>query len=331
MARKVHWGIIGCGDVTEKKSGPGFRKVQDSELVAVMRRDVEKARDYAERHGVPRWYGDAGELIADREVDAVYIATPPSTHAEYCIRAAQAGKPVYVEKPMALNGTEARRMVEACRKSDVPLYVAYYRRTLPRFGKVKELVDEGAIGDVRVVQTSILTPASPQDAAEEKPWRVLPEISGGGYFFDLAAHSLDYLDFLLGPIAKVHGIAGNQGGFYAAEDSIGASWRFENGVIGTGTWCFDAAHKADANIITGTEGEIRFSTLGTEPVELRRGDEQRRFAIENPEHVQQPLIQTIVDELLGRGNCPSTGESALRTTLVMDEIVADYYRNGASD
>ncbi len=331
MPKKIRWGIIGCGNVTEKKSGPGFQKAEGSELKAVMRRDVEKARDYAERHGVARWYGEAAELIRDPEVDAVYVATPPSTHAEYGILAARAGKPVYVEKPMALDAGEARSMIDACREAGVPLFVAYYRRALPRFLKVKELVDSGSVGDVRVIQTSILTPASPQDGEEEKPWRVVPEVSGGGYFFDLAAHSLDFFDYLLGPISETHGIALNQAGLYRAEDSIGAVWRFENGVVGSGTWCFDAALNTDVNVITGTKGELRFSTLGTEPIELRRGEELRRFAIENPEHVQQPLIQTVVDELLGRGTCPSTGESALRTTEIMDEIVSEYYRGNSAD
>ena len=102
----VNWGIIGVGDVTEIKSGPAFYKVEHSNLVAVMRRNSEKAADYARRHNVTKWYGDAMELINDSQVDAVYIATPPDSHASYAIAAMLAGKPVYVEKPMARSHRE---------------------------------------------------------------------------------------------------------------------------------------------------------------------------------------------------------------------------------
>ena len=133
--RTVRLGIIGCGNVTEVKSGPGFQKAKDSSLVAVMRRTGELAQDYAGRHDVPRWYADAEALIGDPEVDAIYIATPPSSHKEYVILAARAGKPIYVEKPMARTHAECQAMIAICREAGVPLYVAYYRRALPRFLK----------------------------------------------------------------------------------------------------------------------------------------------------------------------------------------------------
>src|SRR5690625_1222950 len=134
----VRWGIIGVGHVTEVKSGPGFQQAERSELVAVMRRHGERAADYARRHGVPRWYDDADALIADPEVDAVYIATPPDSHAEYAVRVLEAGKPVYVEKPMARTAAECEQMLSASRRSGLPVFVAYYRRAMPRFVKVKE-------------------------------------------------------------------------------------------------------------------------------------------------------------------------------------------------
>ena len=146
---KVRWGIIGCGDVTEVKSGPAFQKVNNSELVAVMRRTGELAKDYAKRHHIAKWYDNAEELINDPDVDAVYIATPPGSHKEYAIKVAKAGKPIYVEKPMALNITECQEMITACKDAGVPLYVAYYRRAQPRFLKIKELLENNAIGDVR--------------------------------------------------------------------------------------------------------------------------------------------------------------------------------------
>src|SRR6266508_4340624 len=124
--KRVKWGIIGCGDVTEVKSGPAFNKVSNSELVAVMRRDGEKAKDYALRHNVSKWYTDAEKLINDADVNAIYIATPPSSHEEYAMKAFMAGKPVYVEKPMALDAPSANRMAKAAKEKKYKLVVAHY-------------------------------------------------------------------------------------------------------------------------------------------------------------------------------------------------------------
>ena len=210
--RTIRWGIIGCGNVTEVKSGPGFQKAANSALVAVMRRNAALAEDYARRHGVPRWYADAQALIADPDVDAVYVATPPASHMEYALACARAGKPVYVEKPMARTLAECEAMIDACRSAGVPLFVAYYRRTLPRFLKIKELIESGAIGDVRLVTVTLHQKPAPDDADPAKrPWRVVPEIAGGGKFLDLASHTLDFLDYLLGPIVQVKGLAAQPG------------------------------------------------------------------------------------------------------------------------
>ncbi|SDD65081.1 Predicted dehydrogenase [Paenibacillus sp. UNCCL117] len=324
-ADKIRFGIIGCGNVTEVKSGPGLQKAQGSELVAVMRRNGELAEDYARRHGVAKWYTDAQALIDDPEVDIVYIATPPGSHLDYTLAAAKAGKPVYVEKPMALNQAECDRMIEACRDAGVPLYVAYYRRGLPRFLKVKELLEAGAIGEVRFV-TTVQTQTSPRVQNGEVPWRLKPEQSGGGLFFDLASHTLDVLDFLLGPIADAKGLAANQEGrFPGIEDIVTGTYRFESGVQGSGTWCFSAFAHEDRNEIVGSAGKLVFSTFGHEPIRLETADGVQSFPFEAPAHIQQPLIQTLVDELLGAGSCASTGESAARTNRVMDELTRELY------
>lgn len=323
--RTIRWGIIGCGNVTEVKSGPGFQKATNSQLVAVMRRDRALAADYAQKHNVPTWYDDAQQLIDDPEVDAVYIATPPNAHCEYTLAVAAAGKPVYVEKPMALNHTECLRMIQACQTANVPLWVAYYRRRLPRFLKVKELLEEGAIGAPRTVTIQYYRNWSmPVDG--KLPWRVQPEIAGGGFFVDLAAHMLDYLDYFLGPVVKVQGSAANQGGHYPAEDVVSGSFVFANGVHGTGIWCFDSFQRLDQTEIVGTKGKLTFSSFGTEAIRLTTATGVTDFPEPTPDHVQQPLIQTIVDELNGIGRCPSTGESAARTSWVMDQLLADYYR-----
>ena len=322
---KVRWGIIGCGDVTEVKSGPGLQKANGSELIAVMRRNGDKAKDYAARHGVAKWTDDADALINDPAVNAVYIATPPDSHADYAQRVAAAGKPVYVEKPMARTYAECQAMLAACQQANVPLFVAYYRRRLPQFVYVKELLDAGAIGAVRAVTLNLFQYPRPGDYdAHNLPWRIQPEVSGGGYFFDLGSHGLDILDYLLGPITTAQGIAGNQAGLYQAEDIVTGTWRFASGVQGVGVWSFatDEHEQRDRIEIVGDKGRIEFACFALdEPVIVARQGkvEEKHFTM--PEHVQQPLIQTIVDELLGRGQCPSTGESGARASWVMEQLI----------
>jgi 1,5-anhydro-D-fructose reductase (1,5-anhydro-D-mannitol-forming) len=323
--RTIHWGIIGCGDVCETKSGPAFQKADHSDLSAVMRRDAAKAEDFARRHGVPRWYSDADALIADPGVDAVYVATPPDTHALYALKAAEAGKPVYVEKPMARNHAECLAMIEGCRRAGVPLFTAYYRRRLPRFLKAKEILEQGGIGEVRTV--SVTFNQAPGERFARKaapPWRVVPEISGGGLFLDLASHTLDILDFLLGPIAEAKGLAANLSGDHAVEDAVAAAFSFASGPLGAGTWSFTSHEREDRCEISGSKGRLSFATFGESPIRWTTAEGTREFPIANPPHIQQPLIQSIVMELNGEGRCPSTGESGARTNWVMDGILKDY-------
>jgi predicted dehydrogenase len=320
--KTIRWGIIGCGNVTEVKSGPGFQLARNSALAAVMRRDGAKAADYARRHGVASWYDDADHLIADREVDAVYVATPPAFHCDYTLRAARAGKPVYVEKPMARDHDECRRMIGACASAGVKLFVAYYRRALPRFLKVKELLDSGAIGAARLVSVvHYQPPESGEYNPATLPWRVIPELAGAGRFLDVGSHTLDLLDFLLGPIDRVEGHAANQAGLYRAEDIVAGSWRHESGALGNGVWCFSAGASHEMNEIVGAEGRIRFSTFGSESVRVERAGKVEELAIAHPPHIQQPMIQSIVDDLNGQGRCESTGESGARTSWVMDRML----------
>ena len=220
---------------------------------------------------------------------------------------------------MARNHAECQAMVDACAAAEVPLFVAYYRRALPAFLKVKSMVAEGAIGPVRYAAIELCQPAA--EDPQNLPWRVDSEVSGGGYFFDLASHQLDYLDYLLGPIAQASGHATNQAGFYQAEDAVTASFTFASGALGTGVWNFAADQRRDRIEIVGDKGRIAFAAFAFTPVELTTDAGTEIFAIAPPQHVQQPLVQTVVDALLGRGECPSTGISAARTSQVMDQIV----------
>ena len=321
MKNSVRWGIIGCGNVTEVKSGPAFQKARGSQLVAVMRRNGRLAEDYARRHGVPKWYDRADSLIHDGDVDAVYIATPPSSHKEHALAVARAGKPVYVEKPMALNYAECQEMNQECEKLRVPLFTAFYRRALPRFVKIKSLLDAGRIGKIRAVNIRLFQPPSQDDLNRVTQWRVDPRIAGGGYFVDLGAHIIDLLQFYMGPITAVSGISSNQGKLYAAEDAVSAAFAFENGALGTGIWNFNAGQRMDLTEIIGSEGTITYSHFQEIPILLETGGKVERFDIPHPEHVQQPLIQLVVDELLGLGKSPSTGRTGAATSWVMDKVL----------
>ena len=328
----IRWGIIGCGAVTEVKSGPALQQAPGSALVAVMRRNGALAQDYARRHGVSRWYDDAQALVDDPGVDAVYVATPPSTHLPHALMAIRAGKPVYVEKPMALDAGECDAMIAAARAGGVPLFVAYYRRALPRFLKLRELLDDGAIGTPRRVRVLLQRELDPRyrDRAA-LPWRVRPEIAGGGLFIDLGSHTLDLLDFLLGPIVSVQGHADSLSGAYPAEDTVTMAFAFAGGVQGTGAWSFCSHGRRDEVEIVGDRGRLAFSTFGDDPIRLDATGGARAVGIANPPHIQRPLVDTIVAELRGEGRCPSTGESAARTTRVIDTVLRDFRaRNAAS-
>jgi predicted dehydrogenase len=315
----IRWGIIGCGDVTEVKSGPGFQKATGSALTAVMRRDFAKAEDYARRHGVARAHRHADDLIADSEVDAVYIATLPSTHCDLALRVAAAGKPCLVEKPMALNHEECTTMVDAFRDRGVPLWVAYYRRALPRFLLVRDLLRQGAIGQLTSIRVEILDRLA--SASRASNWRFDPAVAGGGLFFDVGSHSLDLVDFLAAPITSVAGFAVNTGRAYGTEDVTSASFLLETDIPGYGIWNFNADAARDVIEVVGTEGRVCTPILTDGDVVVSRGGRDEVHAVRNPPHVHQPLIQTIVDELHGKGRCESTGETGARTSWVMGELV----------
>lgn len=329
ILKKVNWGIIGCGNVTELKSGPAFNKVEHSKLVAVMRRNAEKAADYANRHDVAKWYSDANQLINDPEVNAVYIATPPDTHASYAIAAMKAGKPVYVEKPMARNYQECQEMIRVSEETGMPLFVAYYRRSLPAFLKVKELIDDWIIGKPLTVNIRLHKSVPERDLKPETQfWHVNPEIAGAGYFYDLASHQFDYLDFVFGPINEVNGIAQNRAGYYPAEDTVSAAFAFGSGITGTGSWCFVVPKGSEEDIIeiTGTKGKLSFSSFQHGDVKLTSPEGTVSFSFQNPENIQHHLIRQVVQELRGEGKCVSTGSSAARTSWVLEEIVKNYYK-----
>ncbi len=322
--KKINWGIIGCGDVTEVKSGPAFNKVSNSALVAVMRRDAAKAADYAQRHHVPKWYSNADELINDPEVNAIYVATPPSSHEQYTINAINAGKPVYVEKPMAINYESACRMAEISAAKKVPLVVAHYRRQQPRFKKLLQLIHEKTIGDILLVRLDLQKPPT-TEAEMANPmiaWRINPAIAGGGHFHDLATHQLDLMYYLFGAVQKVTGVATNQGETYDADDMVAGNLLFENGVVFSGTWCFNAPKEVDSCEIIGTKGRITLSIFNEHTLTISVGEENTVLTFDTLQHVQQPMIEATVQYFLGDGPNPCTAEEGAEIMRLMQEMVA---------
>jgi predicted dehydrogenase len=273
-------------------------------------------------------HATADELLEDADVDAVYIATPPSSHHELALKAAAAGKPCLVEKPMGMSHAQCLEMVEAFRAAQCPLWVAYYRRALPRFLKVRELLRAHAIGKLTSIHVKVTDPLATGAAA--KAWRFDITIAGAGLFLDLASHYFDIIDFLAGPITHAAGFAINTGGTYAAEDVTAAAFQVDDRVVGTGVWNFNAPVSADSIVFTGSEGEITTAVRADEDFIVTRGGQRNLYRFRNPPHVHQPLIQTIVDELRGRGQCESTGESGARSAWVTDRCLQTYYGANAT-
>jgi predicted dehydrogenase len=325
---QISWGFIGCGEVTEKKSGPAFNEVPGSHVEAVMSRSEQKARLYAERHHIRKWYTDAQELIDDPDINAIYIATPPSSHVTFAIMAMQAGKPCYVEKPLASSYEDCLRINRISEQTGVPCFVAYYRRYLPYFQKVKEIVDQGILGKVLNVQIQFSVPPRDLDYATgaNLPWRLQPDISGGGYFYDLAPHQLDLLQHLFGVIVRAHGYPTNRAHLYQAEDTISASFIFANGISGSASWCFVAheSAKQDRTIIVGDKGTLSFSVFNYDPIRLVTSEGTQSIIVPNPPYVQLPIIRSVIEHLQGIGECESTSVSATPVNWVMDRILGKF-------
>lgn len=323
--KEIGWGFIGCGEVTEKKSGPAFNEVPGSHVVAVMSRNAEKAESYAKRHNIKKWYTDPLELINDPEINAIYIATPPSSHATFAIMAMKAGKPVYIEKPLAASYEDCARINRISELTGVPCFVAYYRRYLPYFQKVKQIIQSGAIGTPANVQIRFSVPPRDLDYKSNGslPWRLQPDIAGGGYFYDLAPHQLDLIQDIFGVITRAHGYCSNMAKLYKAEDTISACFYFENGLPGSGSWCFvgHQSAKEDRIEVIGEKGMLSFSVYNYSPIQLVTSEGRSSIVVPNPPYVQLPIIRSVIEHLQGIGICECTSVSATPVNWLMDRIL----------
>lgn len=320
----INWGVIGIGKVCELKSVPAYQKTQGFCVKAVMGRDILKAADFAKRHHIDLFFDDALALIHHPEIDAVYIATPPDSHLYYASLVAAAGKICCVEKPMAVNYEESKQLSALFTAKNIPLFVSYYRRSLPRFEQVKQWLDMEAIGTLRQVSWQLSkTPNPITDVQGAVNWRTNKNTAPGGYFDDLGSHGLNLFDYLLGDIVAAKGIAINQQGNYSAKDAVTATWKHSSGVLGVASWNFGAWKREDKVELIGSEGKISFSMFNDEALLLETNDTVKELFIENPKNIQLFHTQNMQKHLLGHGYIhPSMGDSALKTAWLMDAILA---------
>mmetsp|Transcript_7227 Transcript_7227/g.12209 ORF Transcript_7227/g.12209 Transcript_7227/m.12209 type:complete len:367 (-) Transcript_7227:191-1291(-) len=323
----IRWGILGCGDVTENKSGAAAYNQMGSELTFVMRRDKKKLVDYVRRHNIPYWSTDPKKLI--KNVTAVYIAAPPGAHIELALLVAAARKPCVVEKPMARSLDESLQMAAAFKAASTPLFVAYYRRAFPRYRRLRRMLDDAAVGRVRRVRYHM----AKRGHKHVHGWRLDAAISGGGFFVDVGSHILDLLDFLLGPLQGVRGWA--EGPPKGVEVRVNASFQWAAGATGMASWDFDAKKSEEYLEIEGDDGVIFLPKPGPgNLIELRaRGGSVQRFIDPPPEVAQKPFVATVIDAIASGDStrCASTADSALRTEKVMHTVLDRYYsgRSGA--
>jgi predicted dehydrogenase len=254
----------------------------------------------------------------------VYVATPPSSHARYAIQAMEAGKVVYVEKPMAACYADCIAMNEVSARTGMSLYVAYYRRFLPYFRKVKEILDSGLLGRILLVQLNLHLPPRREDLnPDDLPWRVDPDIAGAGYFYDLAGHQIDLFEWFFGRAREVTGKCVNRAGLYETEDVVMTNILFESGIPLCGSWCFATGSpmQQDRTLVLGTEASLEFSSFAFTPIRLIHSGEIEEFNPPNPENIQYWFIRNMVEELQGLRPKTGNGESAARTNQIMDIIL----------
>ena len=327
--KEIKWGFIGCGNVVENKSGPSFNTAENSSIYAVMRRDIEKAESSAKKLGATKWYNTVDNLVNDEEVNAVYIATPPGLHLEQATKCCLAKKATYIEKPFARNYREALKIVDMYREAGVSLYVAHYRRALPKFIKVKELIDSGVIGKVCEVDFRLNRKFNRQEALET--WLYNTEISGGGKFYDIAPHAIDIMVYLFGNFVDIKGIATNNNEEYKVEDVVTMIFKTEKGIVGTANFNAIALDKKDSVIVNGTKGRIEFSIHGDVPIVITTSNSKETIEIKDPKVIQDDMVRNVVESLLtGEHLNTCSGEEALETSRIMDEVLKDYY-NGRED
>jgi predicted dehydrogenase len=287
---KLRWGLIGCGDISRKRVAPALRDLESCELVAVNRSRAELAESFAREFGARRWHQEWRALIADTEVDAIYIATPVYLHAEQTVAAAEAGKHVLCEKPMAMNTAECDRMIAACRANNVKLGIAYYRHFYPVLLRAKEIIAAGEIGKPVLAQVNAFERFNPQPG-DDRHWLLEKEKSGGGPMMDFGCHRIEILLNLCGAIKTVKNLAGRALFEREVEDTCIASFEFETAMQAVLTVTHAAFESRDTVDIFGSEGSIHIPVLNRGELQIKTAAGERTESHPPHANIHLPLIE----------------------------------------
>ena len=317
----VHWGLIGSGDIARKRIAPALRDLASCTLDAVCRGRPELAESFAQEFGAPRWYATTAELLADPLIDAVYIATPVRLHAALAIAAAEAGKHVLCEKPMAMTVAECDDMIAACRSSGVTLGVAYYRHCYPVIARIRSILASGDIGVPVLAQVNAFEYFNPPPE-HPRHWLVVRQQSGGGPMFDFGCHRIEVLLDLLGPVRGVTSMVGNVAFTRDVEDTAIAVLEFERGGYATLTVTHAAREPQDTLTIFGTEGSIHVESLNAGVMRVRRGSHDQVESLPPHTNLHQPLIEDFAAAVLAKRAPTVPGEIGRAVAVVEERIYA---------
>ena len=317
--KTLRFGLIGCGDIAQKRVAPALRDSEYCELVAVNRAQAGLAESFAHQFSAKRWYADWRELLTDEEIDAVYIATPVNLHSEQTIAAAESGKHILCEKPMALNVAECDRMLDACRSNNVRLGIAYYRHFYPVVRRVKEIIRSGEIGTAVVAQVNAFEWFDP-DESNPRRWLIDRKQSGGGPMFDFGCHRIEVLLDLFGPVAELNAILSNSFFKRAVEDVASAFLKFESGTSATLTVAHSAREPQDTLDVFGSKGSIHVTVLNEGKLRLISEKGERVESHAPAANIHQPLIEDFARAVLENREPKVDGESGRAVAEIVDEI-----------
>jgi predicted dehydrogenase len=292
--RTVRWGLIGAGDIARKRVAAALRDARGSTLTAVSRARADLAEAFAKTAGAERWHARWEDLVRDPGIDAVYVATPVHVHAAQAIAAAEAGKHVLCEKPMAMDVAECDRMIAACRANHVRLGVAYYRHFYPAVVRLRAMLEAGEIGDPVLAQIDAFERFNPQPD-EERHWYVKRSLSGGGPMFDFGCHRLEILLSLFGPVRHTVGLTANVIFDREVEDTAIAALTFESGPCATVTVTHAAIEPRDTLRVFGTSGSIHIAVLNAGQLVVSRDGHERHESHPPAANLHQPLVEDFVE------------------------------------
>ena len=323
---KLAWGLIGCGDIARKRIAPALRDLENCDLVGVSRARVDLAESFAAEFGARKVYRAWTDLVIDDSIQAVYIATPVEVHAAQAIAAAEAGKHVLCEKPMAMNVAECDRMIAAARANQVKLGVAYYRHFYPIVSRAKELIAAGEIGQPVIAQINAFEFFNPT-ADHPRAWLLRKDRSGGGPMFDFGCHRIEVLANIFGPIARVSARLANVVFEREVEDTATTLFQFESGACATLSVTHAAREAQDTLDIFGTGGSIHISNLNEGVMRLvsAEGDKCERHPPDPNFHL--PLIEDFVDAVINDRQPLVNHETGRMVAMIEEKIYA--HQNGA--